>query len=205
MRVTRRLDPAERREQLLDLGVRMLATRRLEDLSVDVLADEAGISRGLLYHYFEGKRGFHLAVLRRMADHVIELTAPTGQGDLVEQLTGSLAAFVDFVATNHEAYVAFVDAARAGDADYHRIHEEARDALTGRIFDAADPAALSAVGLVDTPATRLMVRGWSALVQEVVLAWLDDPGTMPRDQLLGALTDALVGVVAAARAHDTAP
>lgn len=199
MSVTRtRLSPDRRREQLLDLGVQLLAVRRLEDLSIDVLAEEAGISRGLLYHYFSGKRDFHLAVLRRMADEVIALTAPQGEGGLAEQLAGSLAAFVDFVSANHEAYAAFVGAAQGGDRDYHRIYEDARDALTGRIFEAADPDALRELGLVDTPTVRLMVRGWSALVQEVVLAWLDDPQGVSRAELLTSLTHALLGVAAAA-------
>ena len=199
MSVTRtRLAPDQRREQLLDLGVQLLAVRRVEDLSIDVLAEEAGISRGLLYHYFSGKRDFHLAVLRRMADEVIALTAPRGQGGLADQLAGSLAAFVDFVSVNHEAYAAFVGAAQGGDRDYHRIYEEARDALTGRIFEVADEKALRELGLVDTPAVRLMVRGWSALVQEVVLAWLEDPQGVSRSELLGSLSGALVGVAAAA-------
>lgn len=200
MSVTRtRLDPTQRREQLLDLGVQLLAVRRLEDLSIDLLAEEAGISRGLLYHYFSGKRGFHLAVLRRMADQVITLTAPSGEGALDEQLSGSLAAFVDFVSANHDAYAAFVGAAQAGDRDYHRIYEEARDALTGRIFEAADDKALQDLGLVDTPGVRLMVRGWSALVQEVVLAWLDDPKGISRSDLLASLSGALLAVATAAQ------
>ena len=37
-----RLSPAQRREQLLDLGVRLLSTRSLDELSIDVLAEEAG-------------------------------------------------------------------------------------------------------------------------------------------------------------------
>ncbi len=195
MSVTRtRLDPTRRREQLLDHGVRLLGTHRLEDLSIDLLAEEAGISRGLLYHYFTGKRAFHLAVLRRMADQVIAMTAPSGEGDVLEQLTSSLAAFVDFVGANREAYTAFVSAAQAGDEDYRRLYDEARAALIGRIFDSVDEPALAQLGVVDTPAVRLMVGGWGALVEEVVLAWLTDPHETDRDQLLQMLSNALVAV-----------
>ena len=63
-----RLSPERRREQLLDLGVRLLATRSLDELSIDLLAEEAGISRGLLYHCFGNKHDFHEAVVRRAAD-----------------------------------------------------------------------------------------------------------------------------------------
>ncbi|MDN5895962.1 MAG: TetR/AcrR family transcriptional regulator, partial [Nocardioides sp.] len=60
-----RMNPASRREQLLDLGVTLLATRSLDEISIEMLAEEAGISRGLLYHYFGNKQDFHEAVVRR--------------------------------------------------------------------------------------------------------------------------------------------
>jgi AcrR family transcriptional regulator len=186
-----RLSPEQRRRQLLDLGVQLLSDTGLEDLSIDLLSEQAGISRGLLYHYFSNKRDFHLAVLRRMADLVIEGTAPSGVGSPLEQMLGSLEAYVDFVAANRVSYVAFVRAAAGGDATYHRIYEDSRRALTDRIFDPAYVAFLDDVGLRDDARSRLIVRGWSALVEEMVLSWLDRPSSMTRDELLGVLTGAL--------------
>ena len=71
-----RLSPEARREQLLELGVQMLTTRTLDELSVEALAEQAGISRGLLFHYFRNKQDFHRAVVQRAADDLIETTAP---------------------------------------------------------------------------------------------------------------------------------
>jgi AcrR family transcriptional regulator len=189
-----RLAPAQRREQLVDLGAALLSGRRLEELSIDEIAEEAGISRGLLYHYFSGKREFHLAVLQRMADRVVAITAPSGRGEPLDQLVGSLEAYVGFVRENHTAYASFVRAAAAGDADYQRLHDEARAALTDRIFVTADAEALSALGLADTPAVRLMVRGWSAMVEDVVLSWLDDGAGVARSELLDMLARSLASV-----------
>jgi AcrR family transcriptional regulator len=189
-----RLSPDRRREQLLDLGVGLLSGRRLEDLSIDALADEAGISRGLLYHYFAGKREFHLAVLRRMADRVVAITAPPSEGDPVSQMVASLTAYVDFVTENRIAYVSFVRAAAAGDEEFRRIYEEARAALTDRIFDHAGRDVLQELGLVDSPALRLLVRGWSAMVEDTVLSWLEDDRGIERAALLEMLANALVGV-----------
>jgi AcrR family transcriptional regulator len=186
-----RLDPEQRRTQLLDLGVQLLPESGLEELSIDLLAEHAGISRGLLYHYFSNKRDFHLAVLRRMADNVVAGTAPTGVGSPLEQMGASLEAFVDFVAANHRAYVAFVRAAAGGDAAYHRIYEDSRRVLTDRIFDPAYADFLVSVGLRDDARSRLIVSGWSALVEDMVLAWLDRPTAMSRSELLGVLTGAL--------------
>src|SRR4051812_32614740 len=109
-----RLAPDERRSQLLDLGVRLLATRTLDELSIDLLAEEAGISRGLLYHYFGGKHAFREAVVRRAADELIAQTAPPATGAPLERLEASLAAYVDYVLANFEGYVSLLKGAAGG-------------------------------------------------------------------------------------------
>ena len=192
-----RLDPEQRRSQLLDLGVQLLPDAGLEDLSIDLLAEHAKISRGLLYHYFSNKRDFHLAVLRRMADQVIDSTAPRGNGSPLELMAASLEAYVDFVEANHQAYVAFVRAAAGGDAAYHRIYEDSRRVLTDRIFDPAYAEFLASVGLRDDARSRLIVGGWSALVEDMVLAWLERPEAMSRSELLAILTGALPALATA--------
>ncbi len=186
-----RLNPEQRRTQLLDLGVQLLSDCGLDELSIDLLAERAGISRGLLYHYFSNKRDFNLAVLRRMSARVIESTSPSGVGSPLEQMQSSLEAYVDFVADNHDGYLAFVRAAAGGDASYQQIYETSRHILTTRIFDPSYAPFLALVGLRDDARSRLIVRGWSALVEETVLTWLADPAAMSRSELLATLTAAL--------------
>lgn len=192
-----RLDPARRREQLLDLGAELLAEGRFEELSVEALAEAAGISRGLLYHYFDGKRGYQLAVLHRLADRLVAITAPQDGLSPLAQLTRSLDVYVDFVRANHAAYLAFKRGAGGGDEDFQRIYDQARAALTDRIFTSGDAATLAALGLVDTPSGRILVRGWSALVEDALLAWLADPRGVAQDDLVAMLARALPAVGAA--------
>jgi AcrR family transcriptional regulator len=189
-----RMRPDTRREQLLELGVRLFATRTLEQLSIDVLAEEAGISRGLLYHYFGNKQDFHEAVVRRAVEDLIAVTAPVDHPDLLVRLTVSLEKYVDYVVENHTAYVSIVRAAASGNQTMREIYESARSALLDRIFRSAGPEELAAVGLADSPQVRLMTRGWSALVEEVVLAWVDDDRGLTRDQLIEKLALALPAV-----------
>ncbi|GAA1924996.1 TetR/AcrR family transcriptional regulator [Nocardioides marmoribigeumensis] len=192
-----RLSPVERRAQLLDLGMVLLAERGLDDLSIDVLAEHAGISRGLLYHYFSDKRDFHLAVLRRMSEEVVAITAPPTGGTPMTRMMASLEAYVGFVGTNRAAYASFLRAARSGDAEFHQIYEESRTALLDRIFEVSDAEELAALGLYDDPRGHLLVRGWSALVEETVMAWLEDPAGLSREELLTLLTAALPGITLA--------
>jgi AcrR family transcriptional regulator len=194
-----RMTPEGRREQLIDLGVRLLSTRPLEEVSIEVLSEEAGISRGLLYHYFGNKQEFHRAVVRRAADDLVAVTAP-GQGDdLVAVLTDSLGAYVDYVVANRPGYLSLVRAAAGGNEALREIYEEARGSLTDRMLGGSGEPGVSALGYEDTPAVRLMVRGWSALAESVVLDWSADPDGVTRDELLAALAGSLFGALDAAR------
>jgi AcrR family transcriptional regulator len=186
-----RLTPEQRRAQLLDLGVQLLATRSLDELSIDLLAEEAGISRGLLYHYFGNKHAFHEAVVRRAADDLIEQTAPPADGEPLERMLTSLAAYLDYVVANHEGYLSLVKAAAGGNETLREIYEEARSALNGRIFREDAQGDI----IPDTPATRLVVRGWSAMVEELVLSWIDDPRGVSRDDLLAIMAASLPAFV----------
>jgi AcrR family transcriptional regulator len=186
-----RLAPDQRRTQLLDLGVSLLATRSLDELTIDVLAEEAGISRGLLYHYFGNKHDFREAVVRRAVADLIEQTAPPEGGEPLDRLLASVAAYVDYVVANYQGYVSIVRGAAGGNETLRRVYEETRDALTDRIFTEDAQGEI----IPDTPAARLMVRGWSALGEEMVLTWVADPRGVSRDQLLESLSASLPALV----------
>jgi hypothetical protein len=42
-------------------------------------------------------------------------------------------------------------------------------------------------------------NGWSAMAEELVLAWVADPGGVSREELLGLLAGSLPALVAAAQ------
>jgi AcrR family transcriptional regulator len=190
-----RMSPETRREQLLDLGTRLLADRPLEAISIELLADEAGISRGLLYHYFGSLQEFHVAVVRRAVADLFAITAPRDLDDPVEQLSVSLGAYVDYVAGNYTGYVSLVRAATSGNEELRTIYLDARRALTDRIFEIAGPDQLAALGVVDSPATRLLVDGWAAMVENVVVAWVRDAHDLSREDLLSRLALALPAIL----------
>ena len=75
-------------------------------------------------------------------------------------------------------------------------YEEARSALNGRVFRDDAPLGQGADEIVpETPASRLVVRGWSAMIEEMVLSWIDDPRGVTRQQLLDIMAGSLPAVV----------
>jgi len=71
-----RLQTDTRRAQLLELGMDLFAARAYEDIAIDDLAAAAGISKGLLYHYFRGKRDFYVETIRAASLRLRRLSEP---------------------------------------------------------------------------------------------------------------------------------
>jgi AcrR family transcriptional regulator len=193
-----RLDPIARRAQLIALGVEMLATRTLDALSVEDIAKKAGISRGLLFHYFSSKQEFHLEVARAAAQDLIDRTEPDPSLPPMEALRAGLVAFIDYVEENPDNYKSLVRGAAAGDDQMRAIFDETRTTLAGRIIET-----LGGVDLSLGPRAKLAVHGWVAFTEECVIRWIDG-GAANRDELIEMLTKALPAVVLASSDEDIA-
>src|ERR671930_555067 len=95
-----RLDVEERRAQLLDMGLELFSTRPYDEVWIEEIAERAGVSRGLLYHYFPTKRDFFVAVVRSAVDEVYGLTEPDESLEPLERLRASVESYLDY-AENH--------------------------------------------------------------------------------------------------------
>ena len=187
-----RLSPEARRAQLIELGVEMLSTRRLEELSVELIAQAAGISRGLLFHYFSSKQEFHTEVARAAAQEMIRRTEPDTSLAPVEALRGALTAFVDYVEENPDNYKSLVRGAVSGDEQMRAIFDDTRNTLAQRII-----GVVGDLGLQVGPRVALAIQGWVAYVEECVIRWIDGR-TVTRDELLEMLTTSLPAVALSA-------
>lgn len=193
-----RLSPEARRAQLIELGVDMLATRRLDELSVDLIAATAGISRGLLFHYFASKQEFHLEVARAAAAEMIRRTEPDPSLAPLDALRGALSAFVDYVEENPDNYVSLVRGAMSGDQEMRAIFAATRATMAGRII-----AVLAGERLELSERAQLAVHGWIAFVEECVVRWMAERA-FDREQLLELLTKSLPALTMAASDDEVA-
>ena len=66
----------DRRAQLVQIGLELLPTTPVQELTIDEVARRAGISRSLLFHYFATKREYYTAVTRAAADLLWEHLLP---------------------------------------------------------------------------------------------------------------------------------
>ena len=196
MAARQRLDPGARRAQLIALGVEMLATRTLDALSVEDIARQAGISRGLLFHYFSSKQEFHIEVARAAARELLERTAPDTSLPPVEALRGAIGAFIDYVQENPDNYKSLVRGAASGDATMRAIFDDTRARLAQRVVDV-----VAELGFALGAKAELAVHGWVALAEECTIRWIDTR-TVDRAALQDMLVKALPAAVLSATDED---
>src|SRR3954469_23272450 len=109
-----RLQTDERRRQLLEAGARVFTERPYDDVSMAELAREAGISKGLLYHYFPSKRDFFTATLEAAASELQALTATDTSLPPLEQLRTSLDSYLGWIEANAPSYRKLIESAAGG-------------------------------------------------------------------------------------------
>jgi AcrR family transcriptional regulator len=95
-----RLRPEQRREQLLDVAGEMLLSSGFESLTMEGVAQRAGVSKGLGYAYFENAEALALALHQREVAAVYHRVeeAMGGRATFAERLPRALGAYLDVVA-----------------------------------------------------------------------------------------------------------
>ncbi|HEU0100956.1 MAG TPA: TetR/AcrR family transcriptional regulator [Mycobacteriales bacterium] len=187
----RRLGPAERREQLLGAALELAAGRDLTSLSVQEIATHAGVSEGLLYHYFPNKDALLLAAVQRAADAMTDALEGAVHGEPLAALLAGLGAYLDHVQADPNGWRALLQARSGALADVATAVEQRSRRLV-----------LGSLGVpTPSPALRMVLEGWSALERQVCLDWLASP-EVTRAAVEDLLLSNFLGLLQAAARHD---
>ncbi|NGO14986.1 TetR/AcrR family transcriptional regulator [Streptomyces sp. HC44] len=196
-RAYRRLSVEERRSQLLDAALGLFARRVPEDVSLDDVAEAAGVSRPLVYRYFPGgKQQLYEAALRSAAEELEHCFAEPPEGPLTQRLSHAL-----------DRYLAFVDEHDAGFSALLQGGNVVGTSRTTAIVDGVRRAAaehiLSHLDVRD-PGLRLRmtVRMWITAVEAASLIWLDEDKEPPLDELRDWLVEQFVACLVATAGRD---
>lgn len=193
-----RLSPEQRREQLVEIGARLFAERPFSDVWIEQVADAAGVSRGLVYHYFPNKRDFYAEVVRRGAQDTLRITAPDPDLPPLQRLRVSLDHFLEHVEERENVFRAIHRGQHSSDEAVRHAVRETRDQQSQRIIEQLGPPVEA------TPTLMLALEGWMHFNDAVILDWLDTRA-IDRDVVLELMTGSLVGIlISAMRADGTA-
>lgn len=191
----RRLTVDERRDELISAALELLRDRPPDELSIDDVADAAGASRALVYHYFGGKQELYVAALHSAAKRLSGLLQPPAEGRPLDRLAVSLHRYFDFVEHYAAAFMALL---RGGPAyrtgEIGELIDDIRSLVMSRIS--------AAIGVERPgPVLRMTLRSWMASVETAGLDWLEHRD-IARDDLERMLVDHHVVLLDVAARHD---
>jgi AcrR family transcriptional regulator len=179
----RRLSPEDRRAELLALGAEVFGKRPYDEVRIDEIAERAGVSRALMYHYFPDKRSFFAAVVKDEADRLYETTNKDGMVGLTmfEEVRVGVLAYMAYHEQNPEAaWAAYVGLGRS-DPVLLGIDDEAKNrqlehimTRIGEVVAGVQEAKLEADIERDL---RVILNGWLAYTFELCRQRIMDPTT----------------------------
>jgi AcrR family transcriptional regulator len=198
-----RMSIDDRREQLLSAGVELLRRRPHEEVSIEEIAETAGVSKGLLYHYFPTKKDFLVAAIKRGQRQLAERLVPDPSLPAEARLDASLEGFLDYVEGHATAYVAIFRGG-SGDPEIRAVLDAGRSEQMKALIDSLGDWEASPVKAELSPALETAVQGWMFFVEGAVLRWIEF-GDLDRGQIRMLLKTALGGALFAARAAGAPP
>ncbi|MEU2063781.1 helix-turn-helix domain-containing protein [Streptomyces sp. NPDC013455] len=193
----RRLSVEERRSQLLDAALSLFAHRAPEDVSLDDVAEAAGVSRPLVYRYFPGgKQQLYEAALRSAAEELRNCFGEPLEGPLLPRLARAL-----------DRYLAFVDEHDTGFSALLQGGSVVETSRTTAIVDGVRRSAAEHIyrhlGIAAPgPRLRMTVRMWITAVEAASLIWLDEEKQPPAGELRDWLVDQFVAVLTVTAGRD---
>lgn len=183
----RRLSRPERYAQLVTLGIRLLETVPFHDLSLDDVAERAGVSRSLLFHYFPTKLDYLTAVVRGAADHVLSLTELPEGASPEDDTRAVITALVRYIQRRRDNYVAVLRSGRSVDPALEKVVDGMHRTIALRI--------LTSLGIHDPgPMALALTRAWLAGTEE--LALLGEESGLPQSEVIDSAVISLTAVVA---------
>jgi len=188
----RRLDPDERRRQILACAVRLFGERPYAGVSTTDVAREAGVARGLVNHYFGTKHGLYVEVVRALVTMPPFVADDLSHGDLAERVDAGVTWFLDVVSRHSRPWLVAVSGGTGGhDAEVAAVLAEADEVTADTL--------LGLVGLDPPPGRdrdqlRAVMRAYAGFGKAAAQEWLGR-GTLDRHQVHRMLTTTLLALV----------
>lgn len=99
-----------RREQIMKAALQLFATEGYSHCSISRLATHAGISKGLMYNYFESKEALLIALIEEGMSDVMQFFDPDNDGLLTtEELAGFVRKVLWSIRENQNFWILYIN------------------------------------------------------------------------------------------------
>ncbi len=183
-----RLSPEARREQLVKIGAKLFAERPFDDVWIEEVAKAAGVSRGLVYHYFPNKRDFFSAIVGLGLRNSYEISAPDPDSPPENWITDGISKIFEYAEANANVFRAIYTSRHALDDQVLEAIKAGRELQIVRITDVITP------GEEPSETLRLGMAAWAETLDHLILEWIDGRQT-DREKLVRLAAGTLAGTV----------
>ncbi|MEU0912931.1 TetR/AcrR family transcriptional regulator [Streptomyces althioticus] len=193
----RRLSVEERRSQLLEAALSLFAHRAPEEVSLDDVAEAAGVSRPLVYRYFPGgKQQLYEASLKSAADELRDCFDEPEEGPLLPRLTRAVERYLAFVGRHDAGFSALLQGGSV-------VETSRTTAIVDGVRRAAAEHILRHLGVEEPgPRLRMTIRMWITAVEAASLIWLDEDKQPSLEELRDWLVEQFVAVLTVTARRD---
>ncbi|OBB01815.1 TetR family transcriptional regulator [Mycobacteriaceae bacterium 1482268.1] len=192
----RRLSPEDRRSELLALGTKVFGERPYDEVRIDEIAERAGVSRALMYHYFPDKRAFFAAVVKAEGDRLFEATnTPAVPGQtLFEQLRAGVLAYLHYDEKHpHGAWAAYVGQGTS-DPVLRGIEDTDNERQVNRLMDRLCTTLHGDLDATTERDIRITMFGWLAMTMEMCRQRIMEP-SLDAGQIADTCAHALLDMI----------
>src|SRR3954466_5803514 len=103
-----RLDPVQRRDQILDAANVLFAERAYDEVSIEDIASAAGVTRGLVHHYFGGRKDVYVALLERLGAQREDQFRPPAGRSARARVADTVSRWLDWTEANRTIWLATI-------------------------------------------------------------------------------------------------
>ncbi|MBN2777320.1 MAG: TetR/AcrR family transcriptional regulator [Bacteroidales bacterium] len=131
----------DKRKQIMEAAVKLFAEKGFHAASISLIAKEAGISKGLIYNYFDSKETLLKEIMDELTTQVMDLMNPDHDDEITSQeMEDFFSLIIKLLKDNHEHWKLYFQLSMKKDVfeiiqkDYHSDRIQKSQALIYKYF-----------------------------------------------------------------------
>ncbi len=185
-----RLQVNERRKRIIAVATELFSTHPYDEIGIEDIAKQAGMSKGLLYHYFPTKHDLYLDMLRDVTREIQEKTQVDDSIPAGERLHASLLSLFSLVESHRSLYISLFYSGIGTDVEARAIVDQFMNMITSRTLQDFDIKN-------NIPLWSLLTHGWVSLLIDVVGQWVtaSQKEQLDKDTIIKVVESAFYGMI----------
>ena len=171
-----RMSAADRRRQVLDVGLEVFARHGYHETSMSALAAEAGVTKPVLYQHFASKHDLFEELLSETGDRLMRAIEASEVEDTPRRrVEAGFRSFFSFFEEQPAAFALLYGTSLAVDPDFRRDARRVRDTFAEYLA--------GLIQTVDHESALAMAAGINGLSEGMIRHWMHEEDPRPAEEM----------------------